>query len=79
MPYLTTMPAGGVLTCADLLRATGYDRVGDLRRSLDAQRVRYFLGKGGAVWTTIDLLNAAGGLLPSARASNEPLPAEDFQ
>lgn len=49
----------GVLSTADLLAATGYTSAGALRRSLDAQGVPYFLGKDGAPWTTLELLNAA--------------------
>lgn len=63
--------AQGCLSTADLLALSGYDRVGDLRRSLDDQHVGYFLGKGGAPWTTVDLLNAAKGLKP---ANDPPAP-----
>lgn len=54
--------AQGVLSTEALMGATGYERVGDLRRSLDDQHIPYFLGKGGAPWTTIDLVNSAKGL-----------------
>lgn len=64
----------GCLSTDELLALTGFDRVGDLRRSLDDQRVAYFLGKGGKPWTTIDLLNAAKGLKPDA--PQQPLGAE---
>lgn len=65
----------GVLSTDDLKGLTGYDRVGDLRRSLESARIPYFLGKGGAPWTTIDLVNAAKGLLPCEPA-NQPLGGE---
>lgn len=46
----------------DLSHITGYERPGDVERCLRTQGVRYFTGKDGP-WTTIDLINAAGGLL----------------
>lgn len=70
------MSAAGVMTCADLLAVTKYERVGDLRRALEAQHIRYFLGKGGEPWTTIGLIEAAGGLAP-ASASNHPTYSPD--
>jgi hypothetical protein len=51
-----------ILNADDLLATTGYERDGDLRRSLDDQRVPYFVGKGGRPWTTIGLIEAAKGL-----------------
>lgn len=65
------MTPSGVMTCDDLMAVTKYERVGDLRRALEAQHIRYFLGKGGEPWTTIGLIEAAGGLTP-ASASNQP-------
>lgn len=62
----------GCLTSDDLLRLTEYDRLADLRKSLDAQGIRYFKGKGGKPWTTVDLINAAAGLAP---ANAGPAPA----
>lgn len=57
-PYLTT---------ADLLELTGYTRVADVERCLTRQNVRFFWGKDGP-WTTLDLINAAGGV---NRSSND--------
>lgn len=65
----------GIIDTEQLLAATDYDRVGDLRRSLDDQRIRYFLGKGGKPWTTIDLINAAAGLVPG-KPYNEKIGSE---
>jgi hypothetical protein len=59
-----------LLTCEDLLRATGYQHVGDLARSLSKQGIRYFQGRGGAIWTTVNLVDAAGGL-GMRQAANE--------
>ena len=61
-----------VLSTTDLLRATGYKRQSDLERCLREQGVHVFYGKDG-VWTTIDLINAAGGLRRGA--ANDPYPA----
>jgi len=55
----------GVLTTAHLIETTGYQRPADIERCLREQGVRYFWGKDGP-WTTIDLVNAAGGLKASA-------------
>lgn len=66
------MTAPGVINSDQLLAITDYDRIGDLRRSLDEQHIRYFLGKGGKPWTTIDLINAAAGLAAPTRAGNQP-------
>ena len=63
-----------VLSCEDLKKITGYQRPGDVARCLREQGVQVFNGKSGP-WTTIDLINKAGGLMPAA--SNEPIdPAE---
>lgn len=56
-----------ILTADDLKRITGYDTDGGVRRALEREHILYFLGKGGAPWTTIDLVNAAKGL----RADNK--------
>lgn len=57
----------GGLSTDDLLRLTGYDpdEVGWMNRKLIAQGIKLFDGKNGP-WTTIDLINAAGGLTPKA-------------
>ena len=53
-----------ILTVHELVALTGCERWGDVTRSLSEQGIRFFLGKGGDLWTTIDLVNAAGGLSP---------------
>ena len=54
---------GSILETADLLAITGYVRPGDAAASLRRQGVRVFEGKSGP-WTTLELVNAAGGILP---------------
>lgn len=51
-----------VLDAETLKQLTGYNRASDVERCLRSQGVRYFRGRNGP-WTTLDLLNAAGGLL----------------
>lgn len=70
------MTTPGVISSEQLLAITDYDRVGDLRRSLDEQHIRYFIGKGGKPWTTIDLINAAAGLT-AANPGNQPTYSPD--
>lgn len=73
-----SLPSPGILTCDDLMRATGFERVGDMRRVLDQAGIRYFFGRGGTVWTTMDLVNAAGGLVPTNGQNDGKLRPEDF-
>lgn len=54
----------GVLSTADLLRATGYTSVGVMRRRLKAQGIRLFEGKDGP-WTTTDFLRGAVAANPA--------------
>ena len=63
---------GSILTADELLAATGYERVGDLTRALTRQGIPWFPGKGGKPWTTIDLINKAGGLTTPAANDAEP-------
>ncbi|WP_256670654.1 MULTISPECIES: hypothetical protein [unclassified Pseudomonas] len=53
----------GVLNFQDLQRVTGYQRRSDVERSLTEQGVLIFRGRSGP-WTTIDLINRAGGIKP---------------
>ena len=70
---------GSMLVNFDTLSAvTGYERAGDITRSLRDQGVRYFLGKGGLPWTTQDLINAAGGLRPGAASDTVMYRPEDI-
>lgn len=50
-----------VLSFEDLQRITGYQRRSDVERTLNQQGIRLFRGKSGP-WTTIDLINLAGGV-----------------
>lgn len=68
----------GLLSCEDLLLATGFERIGDMRRALDQAGIRYFLGRAGRPWTTMDLLNAAGGLVPTSGQNDGVIRPEDF-
>ncbi|UXA39112.1 DUF4224 domain-containing protein [Pseudomonas juntendi] len=52
-----------VLSFEDLQRITGYQRRSDVEKTLVQQGIRMFRGKSGP-WTTIDLINRAGGVEP---------------
>lgn len=56
-----------LLTTDDLLKVTGFDREGDLKRLFDQQGIKWFPGKGGRPWTTMALINQAGGLFPTGQ------------
>lgn len=51
-----------IVTTEQLKAATGYDRPSDLEKCLRKNGVRFLYGKNG-VYTTVDALNAAMGLL----------------
>lgn len=56
----------GILTFEDLKRITGYGRRADVERTLLEQGIRVFRGRAGP-WTTVDLINQAGGLRPATQ------------
>lgn len=62
-----------ILEFEDLKKLLGLHRAADVERHLDRLGIRHFAGRAG-VWTTIDLVNAAGGL---KGASNDGFSAED--
>lgn len=55
------MSAAKVLEFEDLQRVTGYTRRSDVERALRTQGIKVFQGRKGP-WTTVDLVNQAGGL-----------------
>jgi len=57
------MSAARVLEFEDLQRVTGYSRRADVEKALRSQGIRIFSGRKGP-WTTVDLINQAGGLKP---------------
>lgn len=65
---------GSLLEHDDLQRLTRYQRQSDIERCLTEQGIRYFYGRGG-IWTTLDLVNAAGGL---RQASNDAMHSPDL-
>lgn len=50
------------LAQSDLERLTGYQRPADIERWCESNGVRYFRGKGGVIWTTLDAVNSALGI-----------------
>lgn len=67
------MSADKVLEFEDLQRVTGYTRRADVERAMNSQGIKVFQGKKGP-WTTIDLVNQAGGL--KAGGDNESYGAD---
>lgn len=59
------MSSTSVLSCEDLRQITGYQRSADIERCLREQGINVFRGRLGP-WTTVDLVNLAGGLKPAA-------------
>ncbi|MBZ5875977.1 DUF4224 domain-containing protein [Chromohalobacter israelensis] len=59
------MKNSAVLSCEELKAITGYQRPADVARCLREQGVRVFNGRTGP-WTTLDLINQAGGLVNGA-------------
>ena len=62
-----------ILDFGALSKLTGWHRPGDIVRNLRRQGIHVFEGKDGP-WTTLELVNAAGGLKPS----NDDEPEEAF-
>lgn len=50
----------GLVTFESLKAVTGYERRSDIERSLQSQGIRFFYGRNG-LWTTLTLINRAGG------------------
>lgn len=65
------MSAAKVLEFDELQRITGYTRRADVEKTLRAQGIKIFVGKKGP-WTTIDLVNQAGGLRESGNNNYGP-------
>lgn len=59
-----------IITLDDLRLITGYTRAADVERCLADQGIHCFRGRDG-IWTTIDLINAAGGLRPGPLADDQ--------
>lgn len=58
--------ASQILTEDDLLKITQFESRGHLERCLTEQRIPYFRGRGGIIWTTLHLVE-------SAKLSNRPV------
>lgn len=66
-----------LLTTEELLQVTGFERAGDLTRLFDQVGIKWFPGKGGKPWTTMALINKAGGLFPDAAAASSTYSPDD--
>ena len=70
---MTSSNLSSLISIEQLQAITGYDRWGDITRCLDTHDIRYFLGKGGRPWPTVELINAAAGVLPASVVSQPKL------
>ena len=68
---------GSIFETADLLAITGYGRPGDAGAALRRQGIHVFEGKGGSPWTTLELINAAGGIAPAGLSSPQHYNPDD--
>lgn len=50
----------------ELSTITGYQKPSDVERCLVEQGIQVFRGRRGRLWTTMDLVNHAGGLRQAA-------------
>lgn len=57
------MSVAKVIEFEELQRITGYTRRSDVEKVLRSEGIKVFLGRKGP-WTTIDLVNHAGGIKP---------------
>ena len=64
--------SNGVLTTAELSSITGYTRPADIERCLRENNIKVFDGRNGP-WTTIGLINYAGGMMKAANTDEEGL------
>lgn len=60
---------GAIVETPDLLSITGYQKPGDAARCLRNQGIKVFSGRKGP-WTTLALINAAGGVVYSMRQND---------
>lgn len=61
-----------IVSFEDLAQATGKKTPAAVAVSLKNSGIRYFCGKGGRPWTTVEAINAALGLAKPATANNKP-------
>lgn len=64
------MSNNNILNIEDLKKATGYERHGDVEKCLRDNDIRFFRSKKGA-WTTLAMVNAAGGIMAGQQPDNQ--------
>lgn len=64
------MSTAGILFIDDLKAITQLEKPGDIERTLVAQGIKIFRGRRGVIWTTLALVNAAGGIRPGPSDDN---------
>ena len=65
------MSTSRILGFEQLQHITGYSRRADVEKTLREQGIRVFYGRGRP-WTTVDLINKAGGLHAAENDSYSP-------
>ena len=60
-----------ILTNEELKKATGYDKNSAIEKCLRAQKIPLLYGKDGQVFTTIDAINSALGIVAGEQQSEE--------
>jgi len=73
------MSVSTILNLAALCDITGYARAGDVERCLRQQGIKVFHGKGGAPWTTLELVNFAGGIQAAVSNESDSYTADTFK
>lgn len=67
-----------IITGEQIKQAMDFTNIGDVERKLTQQKIRYFYGRKGVIWTTISLINAAGGLSSNDESSQTQNSAKIF-
>lgn len=62
------MSTVGIIETEDLKHITKLTKAGDIERVLTKQGIKIFRGRHGVIWTTLDLINKAGGINISNRS-----------
>ncbi len=66
-----------IIAFDELKTITGYKRRGDVERCLRDQGIKVFCSKNGP-WTTVDLVNQAGGFKQTAANDDDQYRPEDL-
>lgn len=62
-----------IISEKDLMTVTGYKKRSLLEKCLRKQKVRFFYGQGGQIWTTLEALNVGLGIIIGQQDNNSSL------